>query len=221
MYPYKDAVKLIKTFEGFHEKAYCDYVTGGEPYTIGYGTNFYPDGTPVKKGHRCTNEKAIEYLLHEVNIIAHEITKQNLGLDSSMLNALISFAHSVGWDSFLYSSIIDCCERDDHIAASHEITRWIFDEQHKVIGGLIDRRREEVKLFTQELNANPWTSDDILLKAFRNYSAAPNEVRAIRKLQENINPYVLSEFANEFEIDSNPYPDITDSELDQIFNAWD
>ena len=221
MYPYKDAVKLIKTFEGFHEKAYCDYGTGGEPYTLGYGTNFYPDGTPVKKGHRCTKEKAIEYLLHEINLIAHEITKQNLGLDNSMLNALISFTHSVGWDSFLYSSIIDCCERDDYIGASHEMTRWIFDEQRKVIGGLIARRREEVKLFTQELNANPWTSDDILLKAFRYYSAAPNEVRAIRKLQENINPYTLSEFANEFDISSDVCPAITDAELDQIFNAWD
>ena len=220
MYSYKEAVKLIKKFEGFHEKAYSHPSTGDEPYTIGYGSNFYPDGTPVKKGQLCTQQKAIEYLLHEVNVIAHEIIKQNLGLDNSMLNALISFVHSVGWEPFLYSSIIDCCEREDYVGASHEITRWIFDDQHQVIGGLIDRRREEVKLFISEHNANPWTSDDILLKTFRNYNAAPHQVRAIRKLQEHVNPYILSEFANDFDIDGNSYPEISQEELHSIFNAW-
>ena len=220
MYPYTEAIKLIKQFEGLHEKAFADPRTGAEPYTIGYGSNFYPDGTPVKKGQRCTKEKAYEYLLHEVGIIAHELIKQNLGLDNSMLNALISFVHSIGWEPFLYSSIIDHCEREDYVSAAHEISRWVFDEDHQAIGGLIDRRRNEIKLFTKEQEINPWTSDDVLLKAFRNYSAAPHQVRAIRKLQEHINPYVLSEFANDFDLNSDPYPDITDSELHQIFNAW-
>ena len=52
MYPYTEALLIIKTFEGFNEKAYCDPDTGSDPYTIGYGTQFYPDGSPVKKGIR-------------------------------------------------------------------------------------------------------------------------------------------------------------------------
>jgi len=220
MYPYTEAIKLIQKFEGLHEKAFADPDTGAEPYTIGYGSNFYPDGAPVKKGHRCTKEKAYEYLLHEISIIAHELIKQNLGLDPSMLNALISFVHSIGWEPFLYSSIIDHCEQEDYVAAAHEISRWVFNEQHQVIGGLIDRRRQEIKLFTKEQEINPWTSDDVLLKAFRNYSAAPHQVRAIRKLQEHVNPYVLSEFYNDFDLGKDPYADLTETELDQIFNAW-
>ena len=43
------AVNLIRKYEGFSEKAYPDQHTGKEPYTIGYGTQFYPDGAPSKK----------------------------------------------------------------------------------------------------------------------------------------------------------------------------
>ena len=146
----------------------------------------------------------MEYLLKEVNVIGKEIQSLNLGLDSSMLEALISFVHSIGWHPFLYSNIIDICEKENWINAGEEITRWIFDNQHQVIGNLIERRREEVALFFAELNANAWTSGEILLKAFRNYSAFPNEVRAIRTLETQINPYVLAEFANNFCMTQNP-----------------
>jgi hypothetical protein len=54
-----------------------------------------------------------------------------------------------------------------------------------------------------EYNANAWTSNDILLKAFRNYTAAPCQVRAIRKLQERL--------------DNNPYTDFSSDEFDSIF----
>ena len=39
------AVNLIRKYEGVHEKAYPNPTTGKEPYTIGYGTQFYPDGS--------------------------------------------------------------------------------------------------------------------------------------------------------------------------------
>ena len=54
------AIDLICKYEGFNEKAYPNNVTGKEPYTIGYGTQFYPDGTPVKAGQLCTKHKAYE-----------------------------------------------------------------------------------------------------------------------------------------------------------------
>ena len=136
MYLYQNAISIIKAFEGFNEKAYADLVTGGDPYTLGYGTQFYPDGSQVKQGHRCTQEKALEYLVHEVNIIADEIDKLNLGLDLYMKESLISFIHSVGWDSFLYSPIIDLCEAEDYIQAAQEFGKWIFNSEHEVIGGL-------------------------------------------------------------------------------------
>lgn len=213
----KEALRLIKTFEGFNEKAFTDPTTGEEDFIIGYGTTYYPDGTQVRQGHLCTEQKAEEYLKNETDLIASEILKLNLGLDAYMLNALVSFVHSVGWESFLYSSIIDCCEQEDYVEASREITKWIYGNDHKIIGTLVDRRRHEVELFLSEYNSNAWTSNDILLKAFRNYTAAPCQVRAIRKLQERLDPYTLSEFANDFDVHNSPYTDFSSDDFDSIF----
>ena len=101
------AINLIQKYEGFSEKAYSDHVSGSTPYTLGYGTQYYPDGTPVKQGQCCSKEKALEYLFHEINVINEQLSKLDLDLDSHMKQALISFIHSVGWEPFLYSSIID------------------------------------------------------------------------------------------------------------------
>jgi len=217
MYDFSRAVNLIRKYEGFSEKAYPDLSTGDEPYTIGYGTQFYPDGSPVKQGQCCSKEKALQYLFHEVQIIDNQLGKLNLGLDDCMHQALISFVHSIGWQPFLYSAVIDAVEAEDFCTATQEMSSWIFDSEHKVIGGLLDRRREEVNLFLQEIDANPWASTEILLAAFRNYSAAPHEIKAIRELEENISPYVLSKFANDFCITDRPWDEFTQEELDAIF----
>jgi GH24 family phage-related lysozyme (muramidase) len=81
MVPFNEAIQLIKTFEGFHEKACDDPSTGEEDYIIGYGTTFYPDGSPVRKGHLCTRDKALEYLNDEIKIISTQLIDLNLGLD--------------------------------------------------------------------------------------------------------------------------------------------
>lgn len=217
MSDFSHAINLIRKHEGFSEKAYPDPVTGAEPYTLGYGTQFYPDGTPVKQGQYCSKQKAIEYLFHEVQIIDTQLSKLNLGLDAHMRQALISFIHSIGWEPFLYSNIVDSIEIEDFHAVTQEISNWIFDGDHKVIGGLLERRREEVSLFLYEIDANPWASTEILLAAFRNYSAAPHQVRAIRELEESISPYILSKFANDFCVVDNPWDDFSQDELDAIF----
>jgi GH24 family phage-related lysozyme (muramidase) len=212
---FREAVELIRKYEGFSEKAYPSGDDG--KYTVGYGTQFYPDGSPVKLGQWCTKEKALEYLYQEVKAIRSSLDDLNLSLDHSMEQALISFIHSVGWTPFLYSNIIDAIERDDLGEAAEEIKSWIFDEDHEVIGGLLDRRREEVALFLREVDGNPWVSTEVLMTAFRNYSAAPHQVRAIRNLEENINPYVLAEFANEFRIADSPWIELSSEELDTLF----
>lgn len=214
-----NAINLIRKYEGFSEKAFPDPNTGQEPYTLGYGTQFYPDGSPVKRGQFCTKEKALEYLFHEVEVIDTQLQKLNLGLDSHMRQALISFIHSVGWEPFFYSEIIDALERDDPFSVTYEMSKWIFNADHQVIGGLLDRRQEEIRLFLKKINANPWANTEILLTAFRNYSAAPHEVKAIRRLEEQLNPYVLSEFANTFKIDESPWSDFEPEELDFLFNG--
>jgi lysozyme len=199
----REAITLIRKYESFNEKAFPTDEEG--TYSIGYGTQFYPDGSPVKKGQWCTKEKALEYLFCEIKAIRDLLSDLNFHLDGCVEQALISFIHSVGWKPFLYSTIVDCINHDDWAGVAKEITRWIFDKNHRVIGGLIDRRREEVELLLREIDDNPWTSTEVLLKAFCNYTAASHQVRAIRKLEENINPYVLAEFANSFAVNENPW----------------
>ena len=84
---------------------------------------------------------------------------------------------------------------------SIEISRWIFDDYDRTIGGLIDRRREESLLFLNEIKNTVLVSGDIILKAFCNYIASPRQINAIRNLEEQLNPYVLAAFANDFILD--------------------
>ena len=49
---------LLKSTRVFDERACPDPATGAEPYTIGYGSEFYPDGSPVLKG-QLVSEKSI------------------------------------------------------------------------------------------------------------------------------------------------------------------
>lgn len=211
----KDAVTLICKYEGFSEKAFPSDEDG--TYTIGFGTQFYPDGSPVKKGQWCTKEKALEYLFCEVKAIRGLLLDLDLQFSGSIEQALISFIHSIGWKPFLYSNVIDCINHDDWAGVAEEITHWIFDENHRVIGGLIERRREEVELLLREVDEAPWSSTEVLMKAFRNYTAAPHQVKAIRNLEENVNPYVLAEFANAFKLDEDPWLLADSEELESLF----
>ena len=91
MAEYSRAVDIIRKYEGFNERAYPHWETGDEPYTIGYGTQFYPDGSPVKKGQCVTKSKAIEFLLHELQVIESQLETLDLhNLSSSMQEALLS-----------------------------------------------------------------------------------------------------------------------------------
>ena len=213
---FSPALELICKYEGFNEKAYADPETGGAPYTLGFGTQFYSDGLPVKLGHYCTKQKALEYLLHEVNIIEQEIDKLNLRLDEHMKQALISFIHSVGWKPFLYRALIDCIDVEDWEGVIEEFSEWIFDQEHQVIGGLLERRREESELFLTEIKQSVKGCEDLLLTAFRSYAASAEQINAIQKLEQKINPYVLAEFANNFSITA-PLVPLADKSLDYLF----
>jgi len=200
MADFSKAVTLIQKYEGYNEKAYEDPSTGKEPYTFGYGTQYYPDGSPVKRGHKCTKDKALEYLFHEINLIDEELNKLNLGLDRDMRQALISFIHSVGWEPFLYSEIVDLIDNEDFYKAAEQINKWVFDYDHKAVGHLLDRRKEEINLFLNEINSANELPIGILLTAFRNYDASSSQTEAINELESKINSYLLAKFLNNFKI---------------------
>lgn len=212
------AIDIIKRYEGFHEKAYADPDTGDKPYTIGYGTQFYPDGSPVKKGQYCTREKALEYLSHELQVIAQELINAGVTLEGRMLNALVSFAHSIGWQAFVYSDILDNLEQHNMLGVIDEMNDWIYDADHQVIGSLLQRRREETNLMLGDIGRGTWGCG-ILLRAIRNYRGASHQIMAIKLLESHSNPYVLAEFANDFRLEDTGDYDLTEDELSAIFNC--
>jgi lysozyme len=216
MADFSRAINLICRYEGFNESAYPDVTTGSEPYTLGYGTQFYPDGSPVKLGQFCTKRKALEYLFHEIQVINEELSQLNLGLDGAMNEALISFIHSIGWESFLYSAIIDHIDNEDWELVTKEMMRWVFDQDHQIVGTLLDRRKDEIDLFLTELGEALPVASGILLAAFGNYTGSPSQQKAIEKLEAAVNPYDLSEFVNEFKEQVDYWEEFrTDTELEE------
>jgi GH24 family phage-related lysozyme (muramidase) len=172
---------------------------------------------PSNKASGVPKKKLWEYLICEVKAICGLLADLQIHLDNSVEQALISFIHSIGWKAFLYSNVVDCIQHGDWAGVAEEITHWIFDENHRVIGGLIERRREEVELLLREVDDSPWSSTEVLIKAFRNYTAAPHQIKAIRQLEDNVNPYVLAEFANAFKVDEDPWSLIGSEELESVF----
>lgn len=218
MSDFNRAINLICHYVGFNEKAYPDITTGCEPYSIGYGTQFYPDGSPVKNGQCCTKQRAWEYLYHELQVIDEELTELNLGLDDAMRQALISFIHSVGWETFLYNSIIDHIDNEDWEQVTKEMMRWVFDQDKQVVGTLLDRRKEEIDLFLSEMGEVIAPTPGILLSVFRSYKGTPAQQKAIEILESGINPYELSEFVNNFRQNTEEWEDYL--ETDSLEDAY-
>ena len=97
------ALKLIKEFEGCHLDAYPDPLSGGDPWTIGYGTTRYSDGRPVKRGDKINAVEADMLLRLEVDRIAGKLRSTIPGwveLTDAQQSALISFAYNLGSDFY-------------------------------------------------------------------------------------------------------------------------
>ena len=102
------AIEIIKQFEGLHDTshgdgmvhAYPDPLSGGLPYTIGYGSTKDIDGTPFELGDKITKERAEALLVQQLkyNYLA---TLENRIPYWDMMNdnqhsALLSFAYNLG-----------------------------------------------------------------------------------------------------------------------------
>lgn len=96
---YEPAVKLIKDFEGLHVDAYPDPLSGGEPWTIGYGTTRYSDGRKVQRHDKITPQDATELLELEVDRITGKLRATVPfwnAMSANQQSALISFAYNLG-----------------------------------------------------------------------------------------------------------------------------
>jgi GH24 family phage-related lysozyme (muramidase) len=99
LHDYHSAAKLIKEFEGLHLSAYPDPLSGGDPWTIGYGTTRYSDGRKVQRGDKITVIDADELLGIEIQRIAEKLRATVPfwnAMSGDKQSALISFAYNLG-----------------------------------------------------------------------------------------------------------------------------
>jgi GH24 family phage-related lysozyme (muramidase) len=146
------AIALIKEFEGCHLSAYPDPLSGGEPWTIGYGTTRYSTGAPVQRGEKINVIEADMLLRLEVDRIAAKLRNTVphwQAMNDDQRSALVSFAYNLGagfYGAAGFETISRCLrERSwDDVPAAMELYR---NPGTNVEAGLLRRRRAEGKLW--------------------------------------------------------------------------
>jgi lysozyme len=95
----RSGVDLIKRFEGCHLKAYPDPLSGGKPYTVGWGSTRKKDGSPFTLGETITQEEADDLLEHQLQtayLPALAKIPHFGSMSDEQVGALLSFAYNLG-----------------------------------------------------------------------------------------------------------------------------
>ena len=153
MQPSQDCVKLIQSFEGCAKKrsdgnydAYPDPGTGGDPWTIGWGST----GADIKRGTVWTqkqcddrfNSHLAEFAAGVDKALGGAATKQN------QFDAMVSFAYNVGLGNLQSSTLLKKHKAGDYAGAANEFGRW-NKAAGKVLPGLTRRRAAESALYAR------------------------------------------------------------------------
>ena len=97
--PVELALPLIKEFEGCRLTAYPDPGTGGEPWTIGWGSTSYASGSRVMPGDTITQARADQLLEARVRQDELQLAKTIpawASMTAHQRAALLSFTYNVG-----------------------------------------------------------------------------------------------------------------------------
>jgi lysozyme len=135
-------IELIKAHEGVRLTAYPDPGSGGDPWTIGYGTTH-----GVHPGMKITQEQAHLMLVNELpvyeNVVNHGV---HVELTQGEFDALVSLVYNIGARNFLGSTCLRKLNAGDKQGAADAIL--MFDKaSHHVMAGLHRRRADERALF--------------------------------------------------------------------------
>ena len=139
---------IVKEFEGCKLTAYPDPGTGGEPWTIGWGST----GPGIGPGTVWTQQKADDALLadlrqfHRSMLVVLPMAAEWSGHRQA---ALTSFAYNVGIGALQESTLRQRLIRgeDPVQVVREELPRWNRGG-NGVMSGLVRRRAAEVALFT-------------------------------------------------------------------------
>ena len=146
------AIALLKEFEGCHLSAYPDPLSGGDPWTIGYGTTRYSGGDPVKRGDKISVIEADMLLRLEVDRIADKLrvtVPHWQVMSDAQKSALVSFAYNLGAGFYGAAGFetISRCLRDRDWEAVPAALELYCNPGTPVEAGLLRRRKAEGRLW--------------------------------------------------------------------------
>jgi len=140
-------IDLIKQFEGVSLKAYPDPGTGGEPWTIGYGTTVYPSGVRVGKGDTITPNHAEYCLRHDIEKFEAGVSKAlTAETTQNQFDAMVSLAYNIGLGNFTKSTLLRKHNAKCWQCAAAQFGVW-RNAGGKVMIGLVRRRAAERELY--------------------------------------------------------------------------
>lgn len=145
-------VELIKKFEGCRLEAYPDPLTGGKPYTIGWGSTRRKDGSPFSLGERITQQEADDLLVWQLEqdfLPPQTAIPGWSGFNGDQQGAILSFAYNLG-AHFYGSSGFESISRVLRNQSWRELeATWVKyrNPGSSVEEGLLRRRLSEADIF--------------------------------------------------------------------------
>lgn len=154
MTPSSNCFALIKKWEGYHTKlsdgscrAYPDPLSGGEPWTIGYGSTRNMDaGVAVKAGLVIDEATASRWMEKEAGSCADALVAKfyPVVFNQNQLDALVSLAYNIGVGGF-GETLCATINAKDWKAVGDTMMLYI-NKGTNVEAGLTARRKDEVAL---------------------------------------------------------------------------
>ncbi len=146
------AFAIIKEFEGYARalpdgrcQAYPDPGSGGDPWTIGFGST----GPGIAKGVIWPRRQAEERLEADVIKFAAGVAKRLEGgaaTSQGEFDAMVSLAYNVGLGNFESSTLLRKHKAGDKAGAAAEFAKW-NKASGRVMAGLTRRREAEARLY--------------------------------------------------------------------------
>jgi lysozyme len=142
----KDALELIKKFEGFCAQP---YLCPANVPTIGYGATFYEDGAKVKIDDPPITEARATQLLQNVlkTFEKHVDSYTRDDVTQSQFDALVCFSYNVGVGALKSSTLLKKVNTNPaEPTIRDEFLKW-NKAAGKVLKGLTKRREAEANLY--------------------------------------------------------------------------
>jgi lysozyme len=151
MTPGPACIALVQQFEGCAKKqpdgsfhAYPDPGSGGDPWTIGWGST----GVDIIPGAIWTQQQCDDRLSQDMASFASKVANAvgSAATSQHQFDAMVSFAYNVGVNNLASSTLLKLHKAGDFAGAQQQFGRW-NKAAGKVLPGLTRRRAAEAALY--------------------------------------------------------------------------